>query len=184
MTRATRQMRADAVRNHQKIMDAARRLVTQHGPDAGMDAIAAEAGVAVGTLYRNFPTKADLVRAVVGESADAMAADVEETAARVRDGARVRSELVALAGRVIDSVAADAAVKTAAANLGGADYAEQERRALAALDCLIATAHAEGVVRDGITPTDFAMLVTTAPADQPKAVRDRWLQIFLAGIMT
>ncbi|MFF7262461.1 TetR family transcriptional regulator [Streptomyces sp. NPDC008159] len=57
----TRAPRADAVRNRKRILDAAREQITLRGPDTGMDEIAAAAGVAVGTLFRYFPTQADLV---------------------------------------------------------------------------------------------------------------------------
>ncbi len=148
-----------------------------------MDAIARAAGVAVGTLYRNFPTKHDLVQAVVVERAETMVGDLDATVARVRAGADVRAEIAGLAARVVESVADDAAVKAAAQRLGGADYAEPERRAYAALDCLVEIGHRDGCLRSGVTAADFGLLVTTAPADQPKAVRDRWLAIFLAGVM-
>lgn len=57
-------MRADAWRNRQRILDAARARFAEHGLDAGIDEIARDAGVGVGTVYRHFPTKEDLVRAL------------------------------------------------------------------------------------------------------------------------
>ena len=77
-----RQVRADAVRNREKIIAAAREQITRLGPDTAMDTIAAAAGVAVGTLYRHFPTKADLVDAIVEEHLEIMVTEVEAAAAR------------------------------------------------------------------------------------------------------
>lgn len=61
-------MRADAVRNHRKVLLAARRLFERDGVDAvSMDAIAAEAGVGKGTLFRRFGDRATLARSVLDE---------------------------------------------------------------------------------------------------------------------
>ena len=54
-------MRADALRNRQSILDAAREAFTEHGQQAQMDDIARRAGLGVGTLYRHFATKDVLV---------------------------------------------------------------------------------------------------------------------------
>ena len=54
-------MRADARRNRERILAAAREVFGQYGTHAQMDEIARRAGVGVGTLYRHFPTKDDLV---------------------------------------------------------------------------------------------------------------------------
>jgi AcrR family transcriptional regulator len=54
-------MRADARRNRERILDAARATFSEHGSEAQMDEIARRAGVGVGTLYRHFPTKDVLV---------------------------------------------------------------------------------------------------------------------------
>ena len=58
-------MRADARRNRERIMAAARDVFVDQGPDAPLDAIAAAAEVGIATLYRRFPDRRALVRAVV-----------------------------------------------------------------------------------------------------------------------
>jgi AcrR family transcriptional regulator len=62
--RATRPKRADARRNEQTLLDAAAAVFVTSGVDAPVRDIAAEAGVGMGTIYRHFPTRADLVVAV------------------------------------------------------------------------------------------------------------------------
>jgi AcrR family transcriptional regulator len=57
-------MRADARRNYDRLVTAAREVFSKYGGDASMEAIAKEAGVGVGTLYRHFPKRIDIVEAV------------------------------------------------------------------------------------------------------------------------
>ena len=65
---ADRPLRADAARNVERILRAARDVYGELGPDAPIEAIARRAGVGERTLYRRFPTKADLVRAALDQS--------------------------------------------------------------------------------------------------------------------
>ncbi|MER5546406.1 TetR/AcrR family transcriptional regulator [Streptomyces sp. CG4] len=57
--------RADAVRNRERIVTAAREMFVEHGPDVPLDEIARRAGVGNATVYRNFPDRDALVREVV-----------------------------------------------------------------------------------------------------------------------
>jgi AcrR family transcriptional regulator len=60
-----RRPRRDAARNHQLVLEAARDLLGEYGPEASMEQIAARAGVGVGTVYRRFPGKDSLVAELV-----------------------------------------------------------------------------------------------------------------------
>jgi AcrR family transcriptional regulator len=61
--RTSRPLRADAARNRIRILDAATAAFAARGLDASLEQIARDAGVAIGTLYRHFPRREDLVRA-------------------------------------------------------------------------------------------------------------------------
>lgn len=66
-SRAGCPMRADARRNYGQLVEQARIVFAEFGVDASLDEIARRAGVASGTLYRHFPTRLDLVEAVLAE---------------------------------------------------------------------------------------------------------------------
>jgi AcrR family transcriptional regulator len=74
----TRPLRADAQRNRDKIVCAARECFSEDGLDAQMEDVARRAGVGVGTVYRHFPTKDALVRALVVSQMEAMTARAPE----------------------------------------------------------------------------------------------------------
>jgi AcrR family transcriptional regulator len=67
-----RPMRADARRNQQLLLEAARKVFADQGSGASMEAIARQAGVGVGTLYRHFPKRIDIVEAVYRDDVDAL----------------------------------------------------------------------------------------------------------------
>jgi len=61
---AVRRPRADAVRNRERVLEAAKAVFSAGGPDASLEAVAKRAGVGIGTLYRHFPTREALFEAV------------------------------------------------------------------------------------------------------------------------
>src|SRR5580704_6527261 len=82
MTAVTdRPLRADAARNAERILQAARAVYSELGPDAPIEAIARRAGVGERTLYRRFPTKAELIRAALDQC---IAEDLTPTIEAVR----------------------------------------------------------------------------------------------------
>lgn len=62
--KATRQPRADALRNRERLIEAATRVFGDQSGQASLEAVAREAGVGIGTLYRHFPTRESLFEAV------------------------------------------------------------------------------------------------------------------------
>ncbi|WP_434438540.1 TetR/AcrR family transcriptional regulator [Lentzea sp. E54] len=73
-----RKLRADAQRNRDAILDAAREVFEAEGVLASLDGIALRAGVGNATLYRNFPTRDDLLAAVIASSFDEALAEADE----------------------------------------------------------------------------------------------------------
>lgn len=72
---ADKPLRADAQRNYDKLLAAARIAFRERGSEASLDEIAKRAGVGPGTLYRHFPTRDALIDAVMKEWADSVQAD-------------------------------------------------------------------------------------------------------------
>jgi AcrR family transcriptional regulator len=114
-----RPLRADARRNREKVLEAARAVFSDQGRDAQMDDVAKRAGVGVGTVYRHFPTKEALIEALMVEAFQTVAAaavralDVEDpwealtgllwTGAETMAGDRAMSEVFAATPSVAES---------------------------------------------------------------------------------
>ena len=74
-TQPPKALRADAQRNIERLLDAARAAIAKDGPDASLDDIARDAGVGSGTLYRHFPTRVALLEAVYREEVARLCAE-------------------------------------------------------------------------------------------------------------
>jgi len=88
-------MRADARRNYERLVAAAREVFASEGGGASMEAIARQAGVGVGTLYRHFPTRIDLVEAVYRTDVDNLVRTAERVVAELEPWPAVVSFLEA-----------------------------------------------------------------------------------------
>ena len=73
-----RRLRADARRNAERVLEAARAVFAEFGADASLEEIARRAGVGIGTLYRHFPTRDALVEAVFRDMVDASSSRGEQ----------------------------------------------------------------------------------------------------------
>jgi AcrR family transcriptional regulator len=145
---------AEAQANDRALLDAARMVVAVDGAHASVAAIAAQAGVGIGTLYRRYPTKEALFQRLVDTGLDRWLAAAEAGLAHddpwdglvhyVRAGIDIgQGGLGAIAGAIEIT----------------AEIAEKNRRTDAAVDALIARAHAVGVLRPDLTRTDLHLLI-------------------------
>lgn len=141
-------MRADAARNREKVLEAARELFAAQGFEVPLDEIAARAGVGPGTVYRHFPTKQALFQAVTEARVTAM---IESASQPAQDA---REALFAFLGRMAD----EAAVKR---DMSDAITVSPElRKGLhAALGELLDNAQKAGQVRTDVTATDLVILM-------------------------
>lgn len=83
---AKKPLRADAARNRAKLLTAAADAFAQQGVEVSLEDIAAAAGVGIGTLYRNFPTREDLVLAVYADQVSALEQRSQELPAQLAPG--------------------------------------------------------------------------------------------------
>lgn len=190
-------VRADARRNRDRILVAARDLVAEAGVDATMEDIARSAGVAVGTLYRHFPAKEDLLAAVVDDSLDRLVTLVEAGLADVVAGAAPGPVVEGLFRAVAARHPDDRALKAATGRLGlGVDlhgHLDAEvaaaapgsvvRRAAEAFTALLERCVRAGELRADVTLADIMVLLDGVPGrDVPVEVRERYVDIVIAGL--
>ncbi|HET6233008.1 MAG TPA: helix-turn-helix domain-containing protein [Longimicrobiaceae bacterium] len=175
-------MRADAQRNRDRLLEVAVRAFSQGGADVPLDAIAKEAGVGIGTLYRHFPTREALVEAAyrselarVCDSAGALlAASAPEVALREWMG-RFIAYLAAKRG-MVDALRAVIAS-------GGNPYEQSRARMTDAVRRLVEAGAAAGTVRGDVEPADIVTSlsgVSLAAADP--AQRERLLDLLMDGL--
>ncbi|WP_041542714.1 TetR/AcrR family transcriptional regulator [Catenulispora acidiphila] len=93
---AERPLRADARRNRQRVLEAAAQAFAADGPAVPLDEIARRAGVGAGTVYRHFPTKEELLAAVLIARMETMLAEVRGALAKPDPGPAFYASFVAM----------------------------------------------------------------------------------------
>src|SRR5690242_1108747 len=182
-------VRVDAQRNRDRILEAARALVAETGVDATMEDIARHAGVAVGTLYRHFPAKEDLVAAVVEDSLAQMASLTEGALAAVHAGAPPGPAIGQLFREIAERHATDQAFKSAAgrldvdAEIATAPAGSAIARSVAAITELLQRAQLAEQIRADLTLADLGVLLAAVPGPGVAAEqRARFVDIVIAGL--
>jgi AcrR family transcriptional regulator len=150
----SRKPRADALRNRERVLEAAKAVFSAGGPDASLEAVAREAGVGIGTLYRHFPTREALYEAVYRREVE----QLSELAEELKDEAAPVEALRRWLRSNVEFVATKKGMATALA-LAAAPPSELTAFSFArlteAIGMLLLRAVAAGEVRADITPEDL-----------------------------
>jgi AcrR family transcriptional regulator len=177
-----RPKRADARRNYEKVLEAARQAFAEGGESTALEEIARRAGVGIGTLYRHFPNRQALVEALYLDEVDEMSRSAAEL-----DGADPWEALNAWFGRFSAYLATKQALAAELMNYMGRDAQlfQASRAALwAAGEPLLKRAQDAGVVRTDVEIGDVIQMVIgigKIPTDDPQ-MTERMLRVALDGL--
>ena len=152
-------MRADAKKNYDQLLEVARGVIAEQGVNASLRDVARKAGVGIGTLYRHFPTREDLLEALLGASFDTVTARAAALEANETPDQALVSWLRDMVALTYDHRGVIATMASAI---------DDEQSALhgscvllkASGARLLARAQAEGLARQDIDGTDLLALVS------------------------
>lgn len=159
-----RPLRADAQRNRDRLVEAARAAFRERGADCSLDEIAKRAGVGPGTLYRHFPTRDDLIDAVMKDWADRILQDAQQV---TEAGLSPRETLQTWFQRFVANVGVyqGAARKVLAAVDDPSSPIYRKCQVLAtANERVLAHVREAGALREGVVPREVLRLVSGVSA--------------------
>lgn len=180
-------MRADARRNLEQLLAAARDLIVERGPQVPLEDVARHAGVGIGTLYRRFPDRDALLRAVAVDALDRTREVIEEVA-----GGDDAFEALATYLRRALELKVSAVMPQVLEVLEAEDPALADAREATAkgVEALVDAAHASGDLPADVTFLDVGMMLVRIarplPGPMPASLKDelarRHLELFIRGL--
>jgi AcrR family transcriptional regulator len=181
-TRRGRQ--AEAERNDRLVLTAARAVVARYGPDAPVSAIAEQAGVGMGSLYRRYGSKADLLRHLCMLAMQSTIEAAEEGLAQPDAWAGLTEYVRACIAQGTGTLGALAGVIETTPGMW-----ETSRRSRELLEQLVQRARQAGALRGDVTTLDIAWLIETLgrsgpaePTSEDAIIRQRLTAIAIDGL--
>lgn len=170
-------LRADARRNLERVLDAATEVFAASGPDASIDEIARLAGVGHGTVFRRFPSKDDLMFAVIERHVGEMRALAKEALAADDPG----EAFFDFVHRVAELNMSTPGLHRCVVHCGDKPGAAELERLVAKI---VSRAQGVGAVRRDVKPADVQLLVRSALTSAPPGQWRRYLDVVLDGLRT
>jgi AcrR family transcriptional regulator len=183
-----RRLRADARRNREQLLAAARDVFVEEGADAALDEIARRAGVGIATLYRRFPDRQSLMRAVV---LDVLGRTAYETRLALAEEPDAFAALVRYMHRAVDlRIAAVIPALMGQVSLEDEEMLRARDDASRPLQAIVDAAHSAGRLRPEVTFGDIGVLVIRfsrpLPGGFPRELNDqlahRHLELLVTGL--
>jgi AcrR family transcriptional regulator len=169
----------DQAAKRERLLSAAGELFARAGLDATMPAVAAAAGAGVGSVYRQFPSKEDLLAALVAQRLETAIVEIEQV---IAEGSEPWEAL----GRLLWTFAErqgsdDVAAEAMAAVFEHPEVAERHARADEALEVVLSAARADGSLRSDARPRDIRLLLSSTRAAR-RIEADGWKRILQLGL--
>jgi AcrR family transcriptional regulator len=185
---AGRRLRADARRNHEQLLTAARDVVVERGPAAPLEEVARRAGVGIGTLYRRFPDRAALLRAVVVDALQRTAQAAERALSQEDDGFAALSRYMHAALQF--RVSAVIPLVLELLDLDDEEVGSAREAGAALVQRIVDAAHRDGSLARDITFGDVGTILVRLsrplpgplPPEADSELAHRHLDLFLAGM--
>jgi AcrR family transcriptional regulator len=181
---AARKPRADAQRNRDRLLEAAKEAFTRLGADASLDDVAKQAGVGAGTLYRHFPTRDELLKAVYRSEVEKLASAGQKFAETMPPMEALRAWMLLF----VDYIATKKIIAPALNNLVGGSskvFEASYDRIWEAIRALVKRAIKSGDIRKDLDPIDLlrALIGVANVASSPDWQQSarRLVDILIAG---
>jgi len=180
-----RTLRADARRNRDRLLSVAVRAFSQDGPDVTLDAIARDAGVGIGTLYRHFPTREALIEAAYRSELARLCDAVPDLLRDMPPDEATRAWMDRYIEYMTTKRGMADALRVVIAS-GGTPYAQSRDRLITAITSLLQAGAASGTLRADIEPADVLASLSgiSLAAGEPaqRAQARRLLDLLMDGL--
>ncbi|HYZ57727.1 MAG TPA: helix-turn-helix domain-containing protein [Streptosporangiaceae bacterium] len=180
-----RPLRADAQRNRDRLLEVAVRAFSHDGPDVTLDAIAKEAGVGIGTLYRHFPTREALIDAAYRNELARLCDSAGDLLHDMPPDQALRAWMDRFADYMTTKRGMGDALRALIAS-GGDPFSESRDQLTAAVTTLLRAGAAAGTLRSDVEPDDVLVslsgvsLATAGPERRNQA--GRLLDLLMDGL--
>jgi AcrR family transcriptional regulator len=181
-----RKPRSDGQRNRAHLLDTAERLFVERGPDVPFTEIAKEAGVGVGTVYRHFPTREDLIGAVYRAELDAVCDAADELLTALPPQEALRAWMTRFVEYMTTKIGLQDAIAVVAAK-GGDPFADTHTRQKVAIASLMGATADAGATRPEVNSDDVLLAlagiaIAAGAAEEPEQTT-RMIDLLYTGTL-